>query len=739
MESKKILMATMSMGIGGAETHILELSKALVRRGHRVTVASNGGVYVDELLAAGVGHEVIPMHRRSVMTLVKSYFALRKLIRRGGVDVVHAHARIPGFLSGLVCGRRKGPAFVTTAHGMFATGGLAGLLSNWGEKTIAVSEDLRNYLIEEYGIAAENIFTTVNGIDMERFSPAISGAEVRGELGIPDGVPLVLHVSRLDESAGVVAEQLIGVAEALARAVPDIHLVIVGGGDQLERLKGLAEAVNAAAGRKITHMTGPRTDVGACLAASDLFVGVSRAALEAMSAGRPVVLAGQQGYAGIFGADKLQLSQDTNFCYRGSALPTEADLLRDIPAVLAMDGAAREALGAYGREVVEQFYSVDRMVEDTLLAYEALVPEKQILVSGYYGFNNAGDEAILDALIQSIRGLDMPTRITVLSNTPELTTKKHGVAAVNRFSFRAVFRAVGRTDLLISGGGSLLQDKSSTRSILYYLFIIRLAKLRRKPVMLYANGIGPVSRPFNRRLMKRVISRVDVITLREESSRDELVNMGVTGREIHVTADPIFLLRSADVEGAAEAALRGAGVPADKPLVGISVRSLRTGENFVEEMAKFGDRISEARGVAVVFIAMQAPHDVNLSREIMGRMKQPAYLLDSDLPPEAFIGATGRMGLVVAMRLHTMLFAAKAKTPVIGLICDPKIEYFAEKLAQPNAGPVEDFAADQLLALVDTVLDQREAYRDRLAQAVGEMDAGAAENGRLLDELLRRI
>jgi len=733
-------MATMSMGIGGAETHILELSKALVRQGHQVTVASNGGVYVDELLAAGVGHEVIPMHRRSVMTLVKSYFALRKLIRRGGFDVVHAHARIPGFLSGLVCRRRKGPAFVTTAHGMFAAGGLAGLLSNWGEKTIAVSEDLRNYLIEEYGIAAENIFTTVNGIDMERFSPAIFGAGVRGELGIPDGAPLILHVSRLDESAGIVAEQLIQIAEALAAEVPDIHLVIVGGGEALERLTSQAEAVNTAVGRKIIHMTGPRTDVGACLAASDLFVGVSRAALEAMSAGRPVVLAGQQGYAGIFGADKLQLSQDTNFCYRGSALPTGADLLRDILAVLTMDGAAREALGAYGREVVEQFYSVDRMAADTLSAYGAvLIPEKRILISGYYGFNNAGDEAILDALIQSIRGLDLPTRITVLSNTPELTTKKHGVTAVNRFSLRAVFRAVGRADVLISGGGSLLQDKSSTRSILYYLFIIRLAKLRRKPVMLYANGIGPVSRPFNRRLMKRVISRVDVITLREESSRDELLSMGVTGREIHVTADPIFLLHSADVEGAAEVALRGAGVPADQPLLGISVRSLRTKENFVEEMAKFGDAISEARGVAVVFIAMQAPHDVNLSREIMGRMEQPAYLLDSDLPPEAFIGATGRMGLVVAMRLHTMLFAAKAKTPVIGLICDPKIEYFAEKLAQPNAGPVEGFAADQLLALVDMVLDNREVYRDRLTQAVGEMDAGAAENGRLLDELLRRV
>jgi len=729
-------MATMRMDIGGAETHILELSKELARRGHEITVASHGGVFVPELTAAGVRHVDMPLHRRSLWAMVRSYFALRRLVKRERFSLVHAHARIPSFLCGLLLRRGKIP-FVTTAHFTFVTGGVAGRLTNWGERTIAVSEDLKTYLIDNYKVPAEHIFTTVNGIDMERFAPGLSGEAVRAELGIEADAPMVLHVSRLDESPASVAEQLIDSAGARAEAQAGLHIVIVGGGDQFERLCEKARNVNAALGRTALHMTGPRTDINACIAASDVFIGVSRAALEAMSAEKPVVLAGHQGYAGIFGADKLDVSRETNFCYRGCELPTEAALLRDITACFAMDAAQRAAAGRYGRETVARYYSVGTMTDDTLRAYEATLAlhPKRLLVSGYYGFNNAGDEAILDAFVQSVRDLPGSVELTILSNTPAETEKKHGVPAVYRFNIFSVLRAVRRADVLVSGGGSLLQDKSSTRSIIYYLSIIRLAKLFGKPVMLYANGIGPVSKPSNRRRVRRVVSRADIVTLREESSLTELVSMGVKGPELHVTADPIFLLSDADEAGAAEA-LRRAGVPGDKPLIGLSVRTLRTGSDFVAQMARFGDLVTEILGCHVVFIAMQRPYDVNVSRAIIERMTHPAYLLGNDLTPEALIGACGRMELVVAMRLHTMLFAAKAGTPVLGLVCDPKIAYFIEKLNMPSGGAVEDFDPVQLTEQAGAMLAERAAHQARLAEAVAEMDRGAWENGVYLSGLL---
>jgi len=365
---KKILMATMAMDIGGAETHILELSKSLAARGYDITVASNGGVYVRELEDAGVKHVQIPLHRRNPRNMVQSYFALRRLIRQEHFDIVHAHARIPSFLCGLLWRRMKFP-FVTTAHFTFTTGGLAGKLTNWGEQTIAVAEDIKDYLMTRYAVPEQNIFTTVNGIDMERFSPDATGTALRTELGIPTDAPVLVHVSRLDEGPAIVAERMIPIIPALVAAHPNLHVVIVGGGNQFEQLKEKAEAVNTALDRAVIHMTGPRTDINDCIGAADVFCGVSRAALEAMSAEKPVVLAGPQGYAGIFGADKLQLSRDTNFCYRGTEMPTEAALERDLLACFNMDETTRRELGRYGREIVRQYYSVEVMANDTIRAY----------------------------------------------------------------------------------------------------------------------------------------------------------------------------------------------------------------------------------------------------------------------------------------------------------------------------------------------------------------------------------
>jgi len=211
--------------------------------------------------------------------------------------------------------------------------------------------------------------------------------------------------------------------------------------------------------------------------------------------------------------------------------------------------------------------------------------------------------------------------------------------------------------------------------------------------------------------------------------------MGVTGPQLHITADPIFLLDTVS-ETARNEALRGAGVPERRPLIGISVRSLRTGADFVPQMAELCDRMTEELGVSVVFIAMQMPHDATFSRKIMDQMRHPAYLLGGDTSPEALIGVAGRMGLVIAMRLHTMLFAAKAKTPVIGLICDPKIAYFGETLAMPSGGPVEEFDPERMFRLVQEVLAERKGYQARLAEVVSDMDQGAKENGKLLAELL---
>lgn len=295
----KILMATMGLDIGGAETHIVELSKELKSRGHQVAVVSNGGVYVPEIEAAGIRHYAAPLNRRSVGSMLQAQRILRQVIAREKPDIVHAHARIPAFL----CGRLQksmGFAFVTSCHGVYQVSGALRLLSNWGERTLAVSEDIRDYLIRQYNVPQEHITLTINGIDTDKFSPALTGETVRREFDLGDG-PVIAHVSRLDPETVYTARQLVELAPALCRDYPGLHILIVGGGGAFEPLKAQAEEVNRKLGRQCVILTGPRTDVNQLVAACGLFVGVSRAALEAMAACKPVVLPGPRGTPACLG------------------------------------------------------------------------------------------------------------------------------------------------------------------------------------------------------------------------------------------------------------------------------------------------------------------------------------------------------------------------------------------------------------------------------------------------------
>ena len=127
---------------------------------------------------------------------------------------------------------------------------------------------------------------------------------------------------------------------------------------------------------------------------------------------------------------------------------------------------------------------------------------RKILLSGYYGYNNAGDEAILKSIIQNIKSIDNTANITVLSDNIEFTKSKYGINAVKRFNVIHIIKSLLSCDILISGGGTLFQDKTSTRSLIYYTSIINLAKFFGKKVMIYANGIGPLKKKKNINIAK---------------------------------------------------------------------------------------------------------------------------------------------------------------------------------------------------------------------------------------------
>ena len=549
----KILMCAMALDIGGAETHVLELSRALCNMGHDVTVASNGGVFVAELEACGIKHIKIPLHTKAPGQVIKSYFTLKKLIKKEKFDVVHAHARIPAFVCGLLCPVLKF-RFVTTAHGVFDVNALWRRISYWGEKTVAVSEDIKQYLIDNYKVYSDNISVTINGVDMEKFSPATPSGTIAHELGLTEAQRTILYVSRLDTDCSIVAHQLCQIAPELKEKYPDLQFVIVGGGTDFERVTMAAETANATAkdGKRFVHMAGGRTDINRLVAMCDIFVGVSRATLEAMSASKPVVVAGNQGYIGRPEGDMYDVAVATNFCCRGCDASSPEKLLSDISALLDLPDSELAEIGERNRAIIKENYSAERMARDCLAVYESLRPyefssENDVILSGYYGFGNMGDDSLLLSIAAQLRAIDPDVRITALTRDPKRSQLKYGVRCINRLNVFAIRREMKRARLLISGGGSLLQNNTSEKSLNYYIAIIKLAKRAGLPVMVYSNGIGPVYGERSVEKVKKVLSEVDLISLREPSSLEFLREIGLkTDRDIAVTADPALTVRPID-------------------------------------------------------------------------------------------------------------------------------------------------------------------------------------------------
>ena len=368
----KILMATMSMGIGGAETHILELSKELKRRGNEIWVVSNGGKYNEELEANGIHTVWAPLHNKKPSNMLKSKKILKDLINKENIDLVHSHTRISSFILGILQKKLKFP-YVTSAHWTFKVTPLLKLMTNWGEGTIAVSEDIKEYLKDNYKVSEDQIIVTVNGIDTEKFSKNTDYSDIEKEFSLEKGSNRIVYISRLDESRALVAKQLVAIAEDLNKKIENLEIVIVGGGDSFEEIKTKVEEINEKLKRQLIILTGPRTDINKFAAMGKIFIGVSRAALEAMASEMPVIVAGNEGYIGIFDDSKLEKGIETNFCCRNLSMPNEEKLEEDILELMNKSSEDLENQGKYNREIVKKYYSVSKMTDDCEKMYKKVL------------------------------------------------------------------------------------------------------------------------------------------------------------------------------------------------------------------------------------------------------------------------------------------------------------------------------------------------------------------------------
>ena len=441
----KILMLAAAFDIGGAETHILDLSHALIKKGVAVSLISAGGAYVERAERIGVRCILAPMQKQSPASAMKCREIILRELEGAHYDAVHAHTRYAATLAYLILKNRPTP-LVVTAHLCFSLG-LKRRLSRWGDATLAVSKDIKDYLTKEYVLDERRIILTRNGIDGEVFSKCEPTKK------------RIIHTSRLDLGRSLTAKLLADAAVKLLRNHPEYEIWIVGDGDDFAEVSSRVRAANEALGFSGVKLLGKRTDVAAILSGAEIFVGVSRAALEAAAVGLAVIISGDEGYGGILTEESFSKMEESNFCARGEKAATKELLFRDIEELI-LNESLRKTLHGYLPWRIRRDFSTERMALDAIRAYRLAKRNKRRTAAlvGYYGYGNLGDEETLIALREILKSRSVEVIYPGSSFGKESKLTKA----------RELARGIRASDYVILGGGNLMQNETSRRSLVYY-------------------------------------------------------------------------------------------------------------------------------------------------------------------------------------------------------------------------------------------------------------------------------
>lgn len=362
---------------------------------------------------------------------------------------------------------------------------------------------------------------------------------------------------------------------------------------------------------------------------------------------------------------------------------------------------------------------------------------RRVVISGYYGFGNTGDEAILAGIVAGFRELAPDVQLVVLSATPQETAAEYRVECVDRARFGDIGRAIDEADLLISGGGGLLQDATSWRSPLYYLHVMRLARKRGKPVMIFAQGIGPLRRRLIRTAVRWTLKDVQAISVRDPQSVAELQRLGVVGPRVELTADPAFLITPAASARVKEIVKQENLSAAGGRRVVVNVRdwrgptaSARARANLVTELAAALDRVAVEERAKIVFLPMQRA-DAHLAGDVLAAMVAPGNVVLGDCSPAEIAGLAATAEVVVAMRLHALMFAVMAGVTPVGISYDPKIDAFLGPLDLVPAAQVGEIDGPGLAATIRAAMDSAADFRPHLLEAAARQRESALENVRM--------
>lgn len=330
----------------------------------------------------------------------------------------------------------------------------------------------------------------------------------------------------------------------------------------------------------------------------------------------------------------------------------------------------------------------------------------RFLLSGYYGFGNVGDEALLRVIVAQLRTRHPLATLDVLSAAPEETAHEFGISATPRWDQGAIRAAIGRADIVLSGGGGLLQNATSLRSLLYYAGIIRTALRAGKRTMVFAQSVGPLDF-WGKRTVRECCKGLHAATVRDSRSRALFAPL-VPKTRVERTADPVFLYDLPEQEGPRSDVLDDV-----EPLVVVSVRKTSHYADGIPLLAAAVDRLAERHGARVAFVPFGGVADAEASTAVIRKCRSKPMLVPCD-GLDAIAAVMARAKLVIGVRLHALILAIRFGIPFLAVPYDPKVAGLTEDIGYPLA-PLWTPGARGLAAAAEALVDDAWRRRDELA------------------------
>ena len=695
---------------GGAKTHVHSLLQNLTRTIDVTMVCFMEGPFAQEARELGIRTVVLPGRN-----LLRTYRTLKRMIREEGYEIIHCHGA-RGNMMGALLRRATGLPVVTTVHSDYRLDYLGRPFSRLSYGTIntialrlldyriGVSDAMTDLLISR-GFDPDRLFTIYNGLDFTPRTPALGREEYFRSVGLEaDGDSVVVGIAARLNPVKDIATLVRGFAIA-HQTCPKLRLLIAGDGEQMDMLKKLSAELGV---ERQVCFAGWITDTDSFYHAIDIntLTSLSETFPYSLTEGARAALPTVASRVG--GVPYLIEHGIHGLLFEAG----DAEGLARCLVSLARDPTLREHLGQRLYQRAKADFSLESTLERQLTIYRTILRRQErkknlrgrrdgALVCGAYGRGNAGDDAILEAIVTELRQIDPDLPIWVLSRNPDDTRLTYRVNSIYTFAFPRFLRRMGKTRLYINGGGSLMQDVTSHRSLWFYLFTISAAKRLGCQVMMYGCGIGPIHSPANRRRAAKVLQKsVDAITLRDTHSREELEDMGVTNPEIILSADPTVILPAAP-EQVVDGILESQGIDPRGRYIGFA---LRPWPGFEEKAALFGaaaDYAYEKYGLTPVFLPIERRLDVGAARLAAQHMKAPHYILPETGSSDHTIGLFARMQVVVSMRLHALVFAAGQGVPLVGVVYDQKISSFLSYIGQDLYTDLDAVTVEALRAHID--------------------------------------